>query len=743
MSISLKNEATKFFDLDLDLTVEQKECFINELEKFCISGKKEDAFSVYYCYCDIFKIFGNKNTLQELVRLLSDHEYHSGELLVKHRDHFSHSVYVFLLGLAIYVNNKEYRESITKFYKNFTHRDFLKSWGMVGLFHDIGYPFQLAHEQIGDYMKDVFGDNVNPYVCYRNMSRLNKLSKQWAKASGFDATNMNQFLSRAVVSRLTYVDYNELYSLLKNKNNVSKFLDHGYFSVLLLANKLQEGKVPLDTLLMDSLSAILIHNSVIKFDISNGKKDFPKLKMELHPLAYLIMLCDEIQCWNRESFGVISKKDPLAWKFDISFGDNSLNLTYFFDPIYVHKHKDGIIEYANKNLANALAGKDNKKSLYADIIKGIVPHFDINISVAFGKKEKLLTPNASSNLLLNLEKIAIATHSSYMENFGNYASVCDDFNNLSLFYKLDNINQAKSLASKLEEIDCFYSEKELDYEEVKIFTDEQVKLLATLEHIRWVRNRIKYGWTYGKLDKDYTKENRQEVRKHQSMVPYGILPLTEKEKDLIVVDNTFNFLEKECRSINVYKFKDTKKPTLIITGTGHRNIDFSNPEEVKEIKNQIKLILENYMKTNKVVLKSNFACGGDLLIIEVALELGIFVDGYLPFRYEEYLTNIKEDSKVTGYPFTEQDERKWRNLIAQCVDFQEIKGPCENAYEIALRHNLDQSHVLIALWDGNEKPLYDEEGNSINRGGTYHSINFAKQKGIKIHAISCRRIAKN
>lgn len=743
MSISLKNEAIKFFDLDLDLTKEQKECFAKELEKFCISGKKEDAFSVYYCYCDIFKIFGNKNTLQELVRLLSDHEYHSGELLVKHRDHFSHSVFVFSLGLAIYANNKEYRNSIAKFYKNFTHKDFLKSWGMVGLFHDIGYPFQLAHEQVHDYMEDVFGNNSNPYVCYRNMSKLYKLSKQWAEASGFEATNINQFLARAIVSRLTYVDYDVLYDLLKNRNNVPQFLDHGYFSVLLLANKLQEAKVPLDTLLIDTLSAILIHNSIIKFDVSGKIPDLPKLKMEVHPLAYLIMMCDEIQCWNRESFGVVSKKDPLAWKFEISFDKNSMNLTYFFDKFYKKSLKDGGFEYTNKNLAKAAADKNDKKSLYADISKGIVPHLDINIFVVLEDKEKLLIPNASSGLLLNLEKIAIATHASYMNNFRDYALVCEDFNNLSLFHKLDNIDQAKSFASKLEAIDYFYSEKELDCEVIKEFTNEQTKLLATLEHVRWVKNRVRYGWTYGELNKDYTPENRQEVKKHESIVPYEKLKKGEDIKDLAVIDNMVKFLNQECDVIKVYNFKEAKRPILVITGTGHRNIDLRDSNEYERIKEEIKEKLSEYMKTNRVILKSNFACGGDLLIVEAALELGIRVDGYIPFTYEEYFSNLIEDSKVTCYPFNEEDQHRWRNLIAQCVKFDEITERCENAYEIALRRNLEQSHVLIALWDGNEKPLYDEEGNSINRGGTYHSINYAKQKGLKIHIISCRRLAKN
>lgn len=741
MSINLRNQAIKFFDLDIDITKEQKECLIKELEKFCLSGKKEDAFGVYYCYCDIFKIFGEKNTLQELVRLLSDHEYHSGELLMKHRDHYSHSVYVFLLGLAFYANNKKYRETIGKFYKNFSHKDFLKFWGLVGLFHDVGYPFQLAHEQVGDYMTEVFGDDINPCVCYRNMTKLYKISSEWSRASGFDVTNINQFLAHAVVLRLPYVSYDELYGYLKNRSKVYKFLDHAYFSVLLLANKLQEMKVPLDLLLMDSLSAILIHNSIIKFDISGNKPDFPKTKLEVHPLAYLLMLCDEIQCWNRESFGLVSKKEPIAWDFEISFEKNSVNLTYVFDTTY-KEDENGVMVYENDNANKILADESQKKSFIKDVKKAVDPHLDIHTYVVLKKKNKQTNANASSNLLLNLEKIAIASHASYMEHVRNYSAVSKDFNKLSLFHKLDNIDQAKSFAAKLEAINCLYSEKELDYDVVKEFTKEQTDYLAALEHVRWVKNRINYDWTYGKFNEDYTNKNRQEVKKHESLIPYDKLPASEKEKDIIVIKNISKFLEKECKSIKVYNFKNKWKPTLIITATGHRNIDLSNSKEVENIKEQIRIILENYMKTNKVVLKCNFAYGGDMIILDIASKLGIEIDGCLPFEYEEYLANIKEDARVTGYSFKDEDERKWRNLIAQCVHFHEIEQPCENAYETALRYNLERSHVLIALWDGEEKQLYDKEGNAINRGGTYHSIHFAKQKGIKTHTIKCKRLSK-
>ena len=81
--------SSKFFDL-LDMKEYEKPetaesdklCFKIALKQFLASGKKEDAFSVYFCFSEIFKLFGQgyENT-KKLLEMLSDHEYHSGELL--------------------------------------------------------------------------------------------------------------------------------------------------------------------------------------------------------------------------------------------------------------------------------------------------------------------------------------------------------------------------------------------------------------------------------------------------------------------------------------------------------------------------------------------------------------------------------------------------------------------------------------------------------------------------------------
>ena len=92
------------YNMEMDIN---RLCMEKALERFIDSGVAEDAYDVYYCYLDIF--FGHYGKSKKMVELLSEFESNGSSLLMKHRDHYSHSVYVFALGLAIYETNSVYR----------------------------------------------------------------------------------------------------------------------------------------------------------------------------------------------------------------------------------------------------------------------------------------------------------------------------------------------------------------------------------------------------------------------------------------------------------------------------------------------------------------------------------------------------------------------------------------------------------------------------------------------------------
>lgn len=704
------------------------QCLKRSLTNFCQTGKKEDAFSVYFCFCEIFKVFGTGyDTIDKLLQLLSDHEYHSGELLSKHRDHYSHSVYVFSIGLAIYANDSKYKNIFHQFYKCEEETFFLKLWGLTSLFHDIGYPFELAHQQIKSYAEDLWGENseLSPFVSYEHMGELLKLNEEGKK--------LNQLLAEGICSRLEYpLEVVDSILEFRYKGN-QNYMDHGYFSTILLARQFLQANIKIEKEILDVLTAILLHNSINKFDLSSVSKPICANK---HPLAYLLMLCDELQCWDRTAFGYISKKDPLAWSIEMNLKEESLVFQYIFDSFKIENPINSDKE-DNRNAKKVLEGK-----MIKGIEKIIVPHTVILLQAIEQKKERKTFRYASSNSLMNLCDFAKAIHKSYQKLYGG-----EDFENLSLEFKLSNIEQAKTYSEKLELINCFYSDKELDYpivnsfsnsnyDEVTKTTSDDIGFLAREEHVRWVKEKLAAGWKYGTDYKD--SKERNERRIHKDIVPYEELTEKEKSKDIVMINNIIPLLYEQGHKVRVYRFRYGRKPTLDIAGIGHRNIS-TDKENIKE---QVKEILKYYDKHYRVVVRTSYACGADQLIAECANELGITTKAVLPLPLEEYIQDIRRDAKKMGYSFNEEDELYLRHLLAQTVVCKSITDE-KHTYLSAAKYIIDNADKVIAIWDGAQLPLEDANHTPINQGGTYHCIQMALDKKLvmeeDIHIIKCKR----
>lgn len=77
---------------------------------------KENAFYVYELFFGAYRISlaGARNPFLDLLDTLRDYEERAATLIEKQRDHFVHSLNVFILGLAIYAGNRNYRAAFEK-----------------------------------------------------------------------------------------------------------------------------------------------------------------------------------------------------------------------------------------------------------------------------------------------------------------------------------------------------------------------------------------------------------------------------------------------------------------------------------------------------------------------------------------------------------------------------------------------------------------------------------------------------
>ncbi len=542
------------FNMEKDI---DRLCLENAVARFLHSGKKEDAFDVYFCYLDMF--VGDYDKTRRMIELLSEFEENGSRLLMKHRDHYVHSVYVFLLGLAIYEINETYRNVYNVFYhlnEKVAGAHYLQYWGLASLFHDIGYPFELPFEQVASYF-EVSGEErkTRPFIAYQMMKKFTDLEEK-IEVGGRSFHSTDEMFAYLLEEKLGKVYTFTQESMCETLNTraacpekYNYFMDHAYFSATVLFRKLfVEMKCEMTQEHLDALTAILLHNSLYKFDVANirSEANIP-LKMELHPMAYMLMLCDELQCWDRTAYGrnSITELHPFGCSFHLE--KNNIKATYHFDKKESHKISHFQNQYHAwlaepqgkcpelKAYSKMYIRNEKGITKFLEDIEKIIDLSGIGLSVDVSLEENIRRGKKtyfSESNFINLYKFAMilnerwsndewkkakatGTIDAFLTNQAVTKTCAESFKKLSLEYKLSNINQAKAFAEYMNEIGCFYTDKDVDYEFLEGFTEEEAIRIGILEHRRWLQEHYDMGWSYGEPD----KQERELVRLHKDMIP--------------------------------------------------------------------------------------------------------------------------------------------------------------------------------------------------------------------------------
>ena len=528
---------------------------------------KDTAFEVYRSFFDSYRITleGNTNPFIDLLDVLLSYEERASTLIDKQRDHYVHSVNVFILGLCFYSQNAKFRAAFDSanlekakypFSYDTKHEEFFYRWGVASLFHDVGYPVEIIGKQINKFISFATevdqGGEVKTRLEFDNFEVFNAIAEIKPKGD-FIKSYYDTYPSCA------YVDLLKPNDLLAHKLHLSLgvdlktvngaldkfpevmaehgFIDHGYYSAIIVlrwyAFLIQSCNYKPEYFfypILDSASAILLHN-YYKNVLMKPPFEKGPLNPAEHPIAYLLILCDELQEWNRTAYGILDKMRALADEATLSINNNRLEITYI--------DRNGILpEGFGPDKEATLSRLLDMDALFS---KGISVQAESRgaLAVTYGILESE-EPIAPRQLLENLEKLAVAIHDLYnqkqLERHPEQPLTYPEFSDLPDSLKYSNLRQARGITKQLDLMGWEMRPEESKGEKVREIPDEIVEILAVLEHDDWMRERLGNGWTYGE-----TKDEEKKISPY--LVPYDELSEEVKNLDRDTIRNIPELLD--------------------------------------------------------------------------------------------------------------------------------------------------------------------------------------------------------
>ena len=523
---------------------------------------KSTAFEFYEVFFGAYRIVleGKSNPFADLLDVLRNYEERAATVIDRQRDHYIHSVNVFILGLCVYSQNEKYRTAFekanidrTKYPENYEnkHEEFLFRWGLTALFHDVGYPVQIIAEQLGNFMKFVTeidctekqgANSVHAHLNFKNFRQLNSVAEISPKK-----LFIKDFYAQTDSS--VYIDLLQPVDLLAQKIHLSLgldikiakekldtyihdmathgFIDHGFYSALILLKwygyliqKTSGNPLRFYNAIVDSASAILLHNYFGNYGLKFFKCE--PMAPESHPLAYLIILCDEMQEWNRLGYGKIDKTFTQATAANISVDNDQFAITYLAEKG----------TFPQKFI-------DDKTKLFAKLLN-ISAVFSNGLKIECDAVEEIFAEAKTNNLVPrplfeNMEKLAKAIHDDYIagqKKSNAPINVADNFEDLDDSSRYANLRQAMNINKKLRLIGFALVSADEPGGTVTEFPKEIIEQYAIMEHDDWVNGKRRNGWKYAEVRNDKNRE-------HNCMIDWKFLSETERDKDRSAATNIF------------------------------------------------------------------------------------------------------------------------------------------------------------------------------------------------------------
>ena len=155
--------------------------------------------------------------------------------------------------------------------------------------------------------------------------------------------------------------------------------------------------------------------------------------------------------------------------------------------------------------------------------------------------------------------------------------------------------------------------------------------------------------------------------------------------------------------------------------TGHINLARLNNFDEESVRQRINAHIKNLCRRYKVKLYCGCADGADMLFAGEAMKCGASLIAVLPCNAEEFALEHGDGGE------------EFARILSKAEEIL-IERDDKVRYLQVSKTIVEKCDELLALWDGVELPLKDENGNCVNLGGTYDTICRARlaQKKITI-----------
>jgi len=247
--------------------------------------------------------------------------------------HYLHQFDVFLLGLSIMCTIWDQLEAKKNYFGYEDPVHMFHAWVLTSIVHDFGYPLESLEDRIKDLAK-IFGDLGARAVSSKlKASYLKKVIKS---SIGVDIRALHNIKIRIPDGTTTIGDLLRLciqdtirvgeHVARKEQEKMVSVRDHGYMSAVILSafmssigNYFVSDPKKYDVI-VKALGAIALH--------VRGKSLIRKMTLRNNPFAHLLLICDNLQDWDRSFFHQENYPTCCLTKYRAS--KDSVGITYFF-----------------------------------------------------------------------------------------------------------------------------------------------------------------------------------------------------------------------------------------------------------------------------------------------------------------------------------------------------------------------------------------------------------------------------